>query len=88
MRRTALVYTLGRFGFFVLVALLTFSVTSLLGHPLNGLPLLLLALIVSSVGSLWLLRDKRDQLARALAASRDAKTAELAARRARLENDA
>ena len=88
VRRAALTYSLGRLGFFVLVALLTFSVTSLLGHPLNGLPLLLIALIVSSVGSLWLLRDKRDQLAQALAASREAKTAQLTARRNRLENDA
>ena len=87
MRKAALVYTLGRFGFFLLVALLTFFVTSLLGHPLNGLPLLLIALIVSSVGSLWLLRDKRDQLAQALAESRAAKTEQIAARRARLEND-
>lgn len=87
MRKAALVYTLGRFGFFFLVAVLVFAVTSLLGHPVNGLPLLLIALIVSSVGSLWLLRDKRDQLAQALAESREAKTAEVAARRARLEND-
>ncbi len=88
MRKAALVYSFGRFGFFVLVALLTFAVTSLLGHPVNGLPLLLIALVVSSVGSVWLLRDKRDQLAQALAAGRAAKTAEIAARRARLENDA
>jgi hypothetical protein len=88
VRKAALVYTLGRFGFFVLVALLTFAVTSLLGHPLNGLPLLLIALLGSSVGSLWLLRDKRDQLAQALAESRAAKTEQIAARRARLENDA
>jgi uncharacterized integral membrane protein len=88
MRRAALVYTLGRVGFFLLVALLVFVVTGFLGHQVNGLPLLLIALLVSSVGSLWLLRDKRDQLAQALAESREAKTAQIAARRARLENDA
>lgn len=87
MRKEAVLYTLGRVGFFLIVALLVFAVTGLLGHQLNGLPLLLVALLLSSIGSLWLLRGQRQKLATAMAEAREARTAELARRRARLEND-
>ncbi len=88
VRRAALTYTLGRFGLFVLVALLVWSGTGALGHQVNGLPLLLASLLLSAVGSLFVFARQRQELAAALAARRDAKTEELARRRARLDNGA
>jgi len=87
LRKPAFVYTVGRLGLFVLVALLLRSGAGLVGTSLNGLPLLLAALLVSSLISLFLLAGPRQQLAEALASQRSTKTAELAARRARLEDD-
>lgn len=86
MTRQALVYTLGRAGIFVLIALLLWSAAGLLGWNFNGIPLLLGSLLLSSVASVFLLSAQRRQLAEALAAKRDAKTAQIAARRARLED--
>jgi len=87
-RKAAAAYTVGRFGLFLLAALLVWSGTGALGHQLNGLPLLLTALVLSAVGSIFLFARQRQQLAEALAAKREAKTEEIARRRARLENDA
>jgi hypothetical protein len=85
LRKAALVFTFGRIGLFVAVALIVYAVGELSGSPVNGAPLLLISLLVSSVLGFVLLRHQRDQFSRAIAESRDAKTAELAARRARLE---
>jgi hypothetical protein len=87
LRRAAVVYTLGRFGLFVVVALLVWSATGAAGHQLNGIPLLLAALLGSSVVALYVLRAQRERFAEALAAKRDAKTEQIAQRRARLEDD-
>lgn len=83
--RSALLYTGGRFVLFALCALLLWSGAGALGWSFNGLPLLLAALLVSSVLSLFLLRDQRDRFAGHLEARRAAKVEEIAARRARLE---
>ena len=82
-----MVYTGGRFALFLVCALLLWSGAGVAGFHLNGLPLLLASLLVSSVLSLFLLREQRDRLAVAVAAKRDEKTAQIAARRARLETD-
>ena len=86
MRRAWLTYTLGRVGLFVLSALLLWGVSGLLGHALHGLPLLLAALLLSSVLALALLRGQREAFATAIQASREARTTEAAARRARLDD--
>lgn len=88
VRKAVLTYSFGRFGLFLLVALLVWSGTGALGHQLNGLPLLLAALVLSAVGSIFLFAGQRQKLAAALVARREAKTEEIARRRARLENDA
>ncbi|MCW2599654.1 MAG: hypothetical protein JWM02_1483 [Frankiales bacterium] len=88
LRKAALIYSFGRFGLFLLVALLVYSGTGLVGHQLNGLPLLLLALIVSALGSVFLFARQRQQFAEALAAKRAAKAEEITRRRTRLEGDA
>ena len=44
LRRAFLAYTLGRLGLLVLVAVIVWGASGLLGEPVNGLPLLLLAL--------------------------------------------
>ncbi len=87
VRRAALTYTLGRFGVFALLALLIWSATGFAGRQLNGLPLLLVALLLSSVASYFLFSRQRTQLATALAAAREAKTEQIAQRRARLDDD-
>jgi hypothetical protein len=86
LRRAFAVYTLGRFGLLVLVAVIVWGASGLLGHEVNGLPLLLLALLGSSVLTLVLLREQRDRFAQALATSRAEKAQALAARRARLDD--
>ena len=83
--KAALLYTGGRFVLFALSALLLWSGAGLAGVHFNGLPLLLAALLVSSVLSLFLLRDQRERFAGHLEAKRAAKVEEIAARRARLE---
>ena len=85
MRKAALLYTGARFGLFLLVALLVFLATNLTGSPVNGLPLVLVAAVVSSVVGYFLFARQREQLARALEDQRAAKTASIAARRARLD---
>jgi hypothetical protein len=85
--KAMLTYTAGRFGLFVLAALLLWTGTGAIGHQLNGLPLLLLALVISSIGSLFLFARQRQQLAAAIAARRETKGEEIARRRARLDSD-
>lgn len=87
MRRAALWYTLGRFGLFFLIAVLLWSGSSLVGSPLNGLPLLLVAALVSSVLGYVLFAKQRLALAEALDAQRRARVEQQAARQARLENE-
>ena len=86
LRRAFLTYTLGRLGLFVLVAVIAWGASGLLGNQLNGMPLLLLALIGSSVLALLLLRAQRDRFGQALALQRAAKAEDIAARRARLDD--
>lgn len=86
LRRAFVTYTLGRLGLFLLTALLIFSGFGLAGSSINGAPLVLLALIGSSILSFVLLRDQRDRFAQALAEQRAAKTAAVEARRARLDS--
>jgi hypothetical protein len=88
LRRAWLTYTLGRLGLFALVAVIAWGASGLLGHELNGLPLLLVALLGSSVLALVLLREQRDRFGQALAESRAAKAAAVAAQRARLDEQA
>jgi hypothetical protein len=87
MRRQAVLYSLGRFGLFVSSSLLLWSASGALGFRFNGLPLLLAALLLSSMLSLVLLKRQRTALAEALAASREAKVAQLTERQARLKVD-
>jgi len=86
LRRAFLAYTLGRLGLFVLIAIIVWGASGLLGHQVNGLPLLLLGLLGSSVLALFVLRDQRDRFAVALADRRAARAEVIAARRARLED--
>ena len=72
---------------FVLIALLVWSGTGALGAQLNGLPLLLASMVLSAIASLFVFARQRQQLAVALAAKRDAKSEQIAQRRARLESD-
>jgi hypothetical protein len=85
VRKAALLYTVGRFGLFLLVALLVYVGTGAAGDQVNGLPLLLIALLVSSLVGVPLFARQRQQLAEALADKRAAKTEQIAARRARLD---
>lgn len=87
MTRPALMYTLGRFGLFVSCSLLLWSAAGALGYDFNGLPLLFGALLLSSMLSLVLLKNQRAALAESLAVKREAKVAELTARRARLDEN-
>jgi hypothetical protein len=73
VRRAALVYTAGRFLLFMLFAMLSWSVAGLLGYRLNGFPLLVLALLLSSVAGYFLLAVPREQLASAIAAQRESR---------------
>lgn len=85
MRRAALLYAAGRFGLFLLVALLVWLGGQALGYSVNGLELLLIAFLVSSVVGIWLFSRQRQALAEALDAQRKAKAEQVAARRARLD---
>jgi hypothetical protein len=87
MRRAALTYTFGRFGLFVLVTVILWGGAGLLGTDLNGLPLLLLAALVSSVVGYFLFARQRQELAEALDAKRLERTQQAHDRRARLESE-
>jgi cell division protein FtsL len=87
MRRAALVYTLGRFGLFALVAIILWGGAGLLGKDLNGLPLLLVAALLSSALGYVVFARQRQALAEALDDQRKAKADQVAARRARIENE-
>jgi hypothetical protein len=87
MRKAALLYTLGRFGLFALLAVVVWGASGLLGHQLNGLPLLLVAALLSSVLGYVLFARQRQALAEALDAKRRSRSAEIAQQRARLENE-
>lgn len=87
MRRAALLYALGRFGLFLLVSLLLWAGSQALGYDLNGIELLLIAFLVSSIGGIWVFSRQRHALAEALDAQRKAKTEQIAARRQRLDDE-
>ena len=87
MGRAALSYTLARFGLFLLVAVILWGGAGLLGADVNGLPLLLLAALISSALGYVLFARQRQALAEALDAQRRARAEELAARTARLEKE-
>jgi cell division protein FtsL len=87
VRRAALVYTVGRFGLFGLVAIILWGAAGLLGKDLNGLPLLLLAALISSALGYVLFARQRQTLAEAIDGQRKAKAEQVAARRARIENE-
>ncbi len=86
VRRTALFFSLGRLGLFVVSAILIWSATGAAGHALNGFPLLFAALIVSSVAGIFVFSRQRQQFAQALADKRAARIAEITRRRARLDD--
>jgi membrane protein implicated in regulation of membrane protease activity len=77
MRRAALLYAAGRF----------WAAGQLFDYSINGLELLLVAFLVSSVLGIWLFSRQRRALAEALDAQRKAKAEQVAARRARLDDD-
>ena len=87
MRKAALVYTLGRFGLFFLVAIVLWGGSGLAGHGLNGLPLLLLAALISSAVGYVLFAPQRRALAEALDGQRRVKAEQATERRARLDNE-
>ena len=87
MRKAALLYTLGRFGLFAILVVIVWGASGLLGHELQGLPLLLVAALLSSVLGYVLFGRQRQALAEALDAKRQARAAEMAQQRARLENE-
>ena len=87
MRRAALVYTLGRFGLFALVTIILWGGAGILGAHLNGLPLLLMAALISSVIGYFLFARQRATLAEALDGQRKAKAEQVVERRARIENE-
>jgi len=79
VRRAWLVYTVLRLVVFIGTA----GLFAIFG--LNGFPLLLLALLVSSIVSLVVLRPQRSALVAAQLARRERRTAEREALRARLD---
>jgi hypothetical protein len=87
MRKAALVYTLGRFGLFALLAVVVWGASGVLGHQLNGLPLLLVAAVLSSVLGFFLFSRQRQALGEALETKRQVREAQVAQQRARLENE-
>jgi hypothetical protein len=87
MRKAALLYTLGRFGLFALLAVVVWGASGLLGHQLNGLPLLLVAALLSSVLGFFVFARQREALAQALDAKRLSRAEQVAQQRARLENE-
>ena len=80
--RTYLVYTGLRLAVFVGTAAAIFFVVRI-----NGLPLLLAALLVSSIASLFLLRRQRDALVLAQERKGEARRAEKERLRARLDEE-
>lgn len=78
-RRAAAIYSLLRFVVFLGVA----GALVLVGF--NGYPLLLLALLISSIASLVVLKPQREALTAAQVARREQRTAERDERRARLD---
>ena len=86
LRRAFLTYTLGRFGLFLLTAIIAWAIAGLTGHDINGLTLLFLGLVGSTVLSFVMLRPQRDAFALAIASEREAKAQALAAQRARLDD--
>jgi hypothetical protein len=87
MRKAALQYTLGRFGLFALVAIILWGASGLLGHSLNGLPLLFVAALISSLLGYVLFARQRQALAEALDGQRRVRAEQDAERRARIENE-
>jgi hypothetical protein len=87
MRKTALLYTLGRFGLFAVLVVVVWGASGVLGHQLEGLPLLLVAALLSSVLGYVLFGRQRQALAEALEAKRQERAAQVAQQRARLENE-
>jgi hypothetical protein len=87
MRSAALTYALARFGLFLLVAVILWGGAGLLGADVNGLPLLLVAALVSSALGYVLFARQRQALAEALDAQRRTRAEQLAAREARLESE-
>ena len=87
MRKAALIYTLGRFGLFLLVAMILWGGSGAIGHSLNGLPLLLVSALVSSALGFVLFSRQRHELAEALDGKRQGKAEQIAERRARIENE-
>ena len=87
MRKAALVYTFGRFGLFLLVAIILWGGSGVTGHSLNGLPLLLVSALVSSALGFVLFARQRRELAEALDGKRQDKAQQIAERRARIENE-
>jgi len=87
VKRSFLALTAGRFGLFLLCALLVRLASVALDHPLNGLPLLLLALLISSPLGVLVFAPQRRAVAEQLVARREAKAQEAADRRARIENE-
>ena len=87
MRRPFLSLTLGRLGLFLLCALVIRLVSVAVDHRLNGLSLLLLALLVSSPLGYWLFTPQRHAAAEVLEAHRHAKEEAAAERRSRIENE-
>lgn len=83
----ALAYGAARFGLFLVTAALLWTGTRAAGMSLNGLPLLLWAMVISSALGIWVFSRQRAQLAASLEARRDAKAQQIAERRARLENE-
>jgi hypothetical protein len=87
MRRAALLYTFGRFGLFLVVAIVIWGASGLVGEQLNGLPLLLVSALLSSALGYFLFARQRVALAEALDDKRRARTQQIAEQRARLENE-
>ena len=79
--RAFLVYNLGRLLLFVAASVLAFGV-----FGLNGLELLLAALVVSALLSLFVLRHQREDLGRAIEARAALRVTRQAEVRARLDD--
>lgn len=87
MGRAALSYALARFALFLVAAAILWGGGGLIGAHVNGLPLLLLAAVLSSVLGYVLFARQRHALAEAVDAQRRARAEQVAAREARLENE-
>jgi len=87
MSRAALVYAAGRFGLFLVAAALIWTGARAAGTDINGLPLLLGAMVLSSFAGIWVFSRQRAELAEALQAKREAKERAIAERRARLDDE-